>query len=256
MKKGCLYFHQGWTDIIGSLPLINYHAKNYNELVVIIREDSKPILDYYINGIKNVIMYYVPKNILDTSMLQIPPEYDIVYHGYHDIHRTDKYKNKFRTETMYFAKGFYEYYDIPFIEKINCFELKRDNVLEESKYKEFISKYGEDYVLYHDDQNTPGGVTGINLYDIIKDKPNAINLNGITNNVFDFIKIIENAKELHLVDSIWAITCYLLDAKYSIFKDKNVYLYAFKTRGGGLMEKYGDKELLPVHPNNWIIKNI
>lgn len=256
MKKGCLYFHQGWTDIIGSLPLINHHAKTYDELVVIIREDSKPILDYYIRGLKNVVMYYVPKHVLDTSVFQVPPEYNILYHGYHDIHRNDIYKNKFRTETMYFAKGFYEYYDIPFVEKVNCFTLIRDKVLEESKYQEFIKNHGTDYILFHDDQNTPGGSTGINLNDILKDTPNAINLNGITKNVFDYIKIIENAKELHLVDSIWAATCYLLDAKYSIFKNKNVYLYAFKTRGGGLMEKYDDTEIFPIHPENWIIKNI
>ena len=254
--KGCLYFHQGWTDIINSLPLINYYAKSYDELVVIIREDSRSIVDYYVRGLKNVIMYYVPKYTLDTSVFQIPPTYDVLYHGYHDMHRRDKFKDKFRTETMYFAKGFYEYYDIPFEEKINCFSLNRDTSVEDLKYKEFISKYGDDYVLFHDDQNTPGGNTGINLNDILKDIPNIINLNSITSNVFDYVKILEKAKEIHLVDSIWAATCYLLDAKYSLFKNKNVFLYAFKTRGGGLMENYEDTEILPVHPSNWIIKNI
>lgn len=256
MKKGCLYFHQGWTDIISSLPLINYYAKSYDELVVIIREESKPIVEYYTRNLKNVHMYYVPLHVLNTTQLQIPQEYDILFHGYHDVHRKDKYKGMCNTEKMYFAKGMYEYYDIPFMEKVNSFELLRDKVLEESKYQEFISKHGEDYILFHDDQSTPGGHTGINLNDILIDKPNAVNLNAITKNVFDHIKIIENAQELHLVDSIWALTCYLLDTKYSILKDKTVNLYVFKTRYGGLIEKYENKEIHPVHPKNWIIKNI
>ena len=254
--KGCLYFHQGWTDIINSLPLISYYSKIYNELVLVIREDSKSIVDYYINGVKNVNVIYVPKNILDTRMFSMPNDYDILFHGYHDRLRKDKYKDKFTTETMYFAKGFYEYYDIPFIKKVECFTLNRDIILEDSKYQDFISKNSKDYILFHDDQNTPGGSTGINLNDVLNDKTNAINLNGITNNVFDFLKVLENSSEIHLVDSIWAATCYLIDAKYGIFKDKNIYLYAFKTRGGGLMEKYEDKEIFPIHPKNWIIKNI
>jgi hypothetical protein len=256
MKKGCLYFHQGWTDIINCLPLINYYAKTYEEVVVVIREDSKPILDYYINGLNNVKMFYAPKYVLDSSMLNLPPDIDVLYHGYHDKLRKDKYAGKFDEGGMYFVKGFYEFYEIPFINKVNCFELKRNKELEETKYKEFVEKYGEDYILFHDDQNTPGGSTGINLNDILADRNNAVNLNSITTNVFDYVKVLENAKEIHLVDSIWAATCYLLDSKYELFKDKTVNLYAFKTRGGGLMEKYDDKVILPLHPSNWLIKNI
>jgi hypothetical protein len=256
--KGCIYFHQGWTDIINCLPLINYYANSYDELALVIREDSKPIVDYYTRYFSkpNLNVIYVPKNILDTSMFRIPEEYKLLYHGYHDRWREDVYKNRFMSEKMYFAKGFYEYYDIPFSTKVECFKLERDHVLEESKYQDFIDKYGEEYILFHDDQNTPGGDTGINLNDILKDSPNAINLNGITDNVFSYIKILENAKEIHLVDSIWAATCYLIDGKYKLFSNKNIYLYAFKTRGGGLMEKYEDKEIFPIHPENWIIKNI
>jgi len=256
--KGCIYFHQGWTDIINCLPLINFYAKTHDELVLVIREDSKSIVDYYTSIFTKpkLNIMYVPKQVLDTSMFQLPPDYAMLYHGYHDRWRTDVYKDRFMTETMYFAKGFYEYYDIPFLNKVNCFELKRDLVLEESKYQEFIKNHGTDYILFHDDQNTPGGSTGINLNDVLANEINAVNLNGVTQNVFDHIKILENAKEIHLVDSIWAAVCYLLDSKYGLFKEKNVYLYAFKTRGGGLLEKYDDTQILPYQPENWILKKI
>lgn len=259
--KGCLYFHQGWTDIINSLPLINYYSNKLEQLLLIIREDSKDIVDYYTNGIDNVNIMYIPKYVLDTNVIQLEDKsIDLLFHGYHDRFRKegDKFKNKFGSTDMYFAKGFYEFYDIPFIEKVNNFTLKRDIALEESKYQDFIAKNGTDYILYHDDQSTPGGNTGINLTELLKNNNNTINLNSITKNVFDYVKVLENAKELHLVDSIWAATCYLLDSKYAIFKnmDIKVYLYAFKARGGGLMEKYEDNEIFPVHPENWVIKKI
>ena len=257
MKKGCFYSHQGWTDIINNLALINYYSKKYDELVVVIRDDSRPILDYYVNGLKNVQMTYVPKYVLDSSLLNIPNEYDILYHGYHDRFRRDgdKYKGRFDEGGMYFVKGFYEFYDIPFSEKVNSFELIRDEVLEDKNYNEFISKYGEDYILYHDDQETPWA-TGINLLNIFKDVKNAVNLNSITPNLFGYLKVIENAKELHLIDSVWASMCYLIDAKYSTFKEKTINLYSFKIRGGGLMHTYEDQVIHPVHPMNWIIKHI
>ena len=63
MKKGCVYFHQGWTDIINCLSLINICSKRYTILYAIFREDSKDLIDYYIRGLKNVIPVYIPKNV-------------------------------------------------------------------------------------------------------------------------------------------------------------------------------------------------
>ena len=31
-KKGFIYFHQGWTDIINCLALINYYCERYNKI--------------------------------------------------------------------------------------------------------------------------------------------------------------------------------------------------------------------------------
>lgn len=258
MKKGLFYTHQGWTDIINCLPLINYYSKYYDELLVMVREDSKNIIDFYIRNIQNVKAYYVDKRILDTNVI-LPPEgegFDILYHGFHDRFRKDDNRGKFENSELYFVKRFYECYGIDFSQKVESFNLERDFELENEKYEEFISKYGNDYIIYHDDQNTPGGETGINLDGVLSDKQNKVNINSMTKNVFDFIKIIENAKEVHLVDSIWASVCYLLDAKHEIFKDKTINLYSFKSRSGGLVQNHEDSIIYPHHPKNWLIKSI
>ena len=55
MSKGYLYFHQGWTDIMCQLPLIDYYLMQYDELKLIMRSDSKPLVYFYIKN-KNVIV--------------------------------------------------------------------------------------------------------------------------------------------------------------------------------------------------------
>ena len=41
-KSGLLYFHQGFTDIINSLPLIDYYMNKhlYEHIYIVIREDA------------------------------------------------------------------------------------------------------------------------------------------------------------------------------------------------------------------------
>jgi hypothetical protein len=258
MKYGCFYTHQGWTDIVNNLSLITYYAKKYDELLVIIREDAKPIIDYYTRNLENVKPIYFNKMILDTSYLSIPENYDILYHGYHDKLRKDKYNNVFNEDTrlnVHIGKGFYVWYDIPYIEKVNSFELKRDMDLEDNQYKNFIKIYGEEYIVFHDDQNSPGGPTGINLNDILEGR-GAINLNRKVENIFSYLTIIKNAKEIHFVDSIWASLIYLVDCKYNFLEDKEVNIYSFNGRYGGLLSNYETELIEPIHKTNWKIRHI
>ena len=60
------------------------------------------------------------------------------------------------------------------------------------------------------------------------------------------IKVLENAIEIHLLDSVWGAFIYQLDAKYKLFQSKKIVLYA--KRG------YHKMFLSPVKLNNWIIK--
>jgi hypothetical protein len=72
--------------------------------------------------------------------------------------------------------------------------------------------------------------------------------------IFSYIKILQNSKELHLVDSTWASMCYLLDAKYKMFKNKKIFLYPYE-RSGGLLKDKNQTNLNPINLRNWIIVN-
>lgn len=63
-KEGILYFHQGWTDIINCLSLINYNCNIYNKIYLIMRNDAKELIDLYTKNIYNIKILYEEKKIL------------------------------------------------------------------------------------------------------------------------------------------------------------------------------------------------
>jgi len=243
IKNGILYFHQGWTDIINCLALINYYCNLYDKIFLIMREDAKELINFYVKDIKNIkILYEEKKNINVQGISFVINKYknlnlennDFLAIGCHDHLRNDKYKNSINKTSCFFVTKFYTSYEIPYITRIKDFTFIRNKELEENKYIEFINKYGKEYILYHETiENYNKNIT-------------IVNLNGISNIFFDMIKVLENAIEIHLLDSVWGAFIYQLDAKYKLFQNKKIILYA--KRG------YHAMFLSPVKLNNWIIK--
>jgi len=239
-KIGILYFHQGWSDIINCLSLINYYSNIYDKIYLIMRNDSNLLIDFFTKNLYNIIILYEDKNNLDIqknrienviNKYKIPLYSDILCIGYHDIFRKDK--NKFKYIDNCFVKGFYESYDIPYIVRINNFIFNRNYELEEDTYNNFIKLNGKEYILYHE---------VIENYD---NNIKIVNLDKISNIFFDFIKIIENSIEIHLLDSSWAVFIYLLDCKYKLFSNKKIFLYNKRD----YRKMFEDPIKLP----NWII---
>jgi hypothetical protein len=235
-----LYFHQGWTDIINCLSLINYYNEKYQKVYLLIREDSKGIIDFYTKNNNNVIILYEDKKVLDNNYNNID-YFEKKYNlenisreliGCHDKNRLDMFKNKF-SMGKFFVNAFYECYEIDYINRIDYFTFTRDIELENLTYNKFINKYGTKYILYHE---------------VIKNYDKSIqiiNLNNISDIFFDTIKILENAIELHLLDSVWGAFIYQLDCKYKLFQNKKIYLYAQR----GYKKMFEE----PIKLNNWII---
>jgi len=268
-NKACVYFHQGWTDIIMCMALINHYKELYDEISVIIRSDAKELVDFYVKNLHTVKIIYIDTDNgrfygqIDTNyngndinymnnVVLIPKEYDIMFHAEHDRYRKDGYTNlwnqPFRHKpTNHFSEMFYVFYDIDFNTRISKFNIERDLLLEEKTYNKFIEQHGVDYVIYHDDnENSKHGShhvsTSIEFNNKISDC-SYVNLNKTSKIFFDYIKIFQKAKEIHLVDSIWGCLLYQLDAKYGILDGKEVNLYC----------KRGHENLFqfPIKLDNW-----
>tara|TARA_B100000795_G_scaffold268030_1_gene254130 strand:+ start:2881 stop:3624 length:744 start_codon:yes stop_codon:yes gene_type:complete len=223
-ENGLLCFHQGWADIFNSLALINHYLKEYKKIYLIMRDDCVDIVEFYIKNL-NVCVFYVSKGTFSTlwnlDKFALPKNIDLLFIGLYDGFRNDQYKDKYKiiyNNNKYdFCQAFYESYNIPYITRIEGFNITRNKELENEKYSNFIDKTGEKYILFHE----------IIDYNLVTTKENVkfININRMSDIYFDTIKILENSIELHLLDSSWASFIYLLDCKYQLFKDKKIFLY-------------------------------
>ena len=161
----------------------------YNILYLLIRSDSKNIIDYYVKNKKNIRPIYVNKNILDNTNVitylknnfNIESE-NILFHGNHDRYRNDKYKDVFCSRNDFFVNAFYTCYEINKNIRHIMFEFERNRELENRTYIDFINKNGDKYILSH------------NIHEIINNNKYAlIYIDNITNIFFDYIKILEHS---------------------------------------------------------------
>jgi len=246
MKKGFLAFHQGWTDIINCLPLIDYYLEYYDELKVFAKAEARELFLYYIRNKPPVSLIH-HENEKDDLIKN--PEYKRLFHGFFDGGRDDSFVGAFHKSNEHFVKRFYTSYNIDYETRVKYFCLDRDVELEEKMFQDFTSKYGKDYILVHDTAHErPINICKTNKH---------INIGSTTSNFFSMIKVLENAKEIHVIDSVWGSLCYLLDCKYGLFKHIPVKIYPFLAEGtersGGCLKTKYEKVLEPFHPANWEI---
>ena len=244
IKKGILFFNQSNIDILNCCSLINYYTNKYNTIFLFMKDDLKEFIDYYCKNITNIHIIYISFEeflkyfysiVYDNIDLIIDNEEFKYLNSQYDINKIDKlyiaqtdifnnnYNNVFKkymntNNNVY--KAFYEPYGINYNSRYEYFNIIRDYNIEEQKYKDFVNIYGNKYNLYN------CSIEYIKVENYVKLKyENNINLNNLTFKYFDIIKILLNAESIHLIPNDLTLFIYLLDMKYNIFKDKNIYFY-------------------------------
>ena len=224
-KKAVLLFHQGWTDIINCLALLNYYSKIYIDLTLIIRNEAAPLVNSYLKDSIIKVNFYNKEDIdlNSQSIIERYEGYDKLFHGGWDIYRDDDYKGRYQKSAKFFVEKFYVEYDIPYSTRVDSFTFVRDLAREETAYNKFVNNHGAEYVLSHEDQKR-----GLILYDFESEWP-VINLDGRTVSFFEYIKILQNAKAIHMIDSVWAAFVYQLDTKLRIFHDISINIHCIRS---------------------------
>lgn len=211
------YGHQGWSDIINCMGIIHLYSLHYQEVYLVMREDARELIDFFIQSMPNVIPLYHSKDQLDHTSVIYNYLYDPTLipltHGIFDAYRRDAYKGAFSRNTDFFTKSFYTSYGLEPIVRYTHFVFERNLPMEIEKYHQVITTE-EEYILSNDTPETPIPLT----------KP-SISLTNISNNFFDCILILERAKEIHLIDSSWACFCFILDMKYRMFQHIPITVY-------------------------------
>lgn len=244
---GFLVFHNGWTDIINSMGLIYYYAKRYHNLHLLAPEHTLELYKYILRGASNVNLVLAPQELfwqpaashLISELQKFLNIHQEDYHlvGVYDVSYNGKYKNIFlSTHNIPFERKFYTCYDIPFNVRVNYFEVTRDLEEEDKLFKKIVKK--EPYILTHfvDQNKKPLKEEYCHFQE------ETYELHCITPCMFYAIKLLMNAKEIHIIDSVWAAVCYHIDVKYRLLKDISITLHNLR---------YKEMFVEPIRLPNW-----
>lgn len=242
--NGMLYTHQGWTDIVNCLALINHYATVYKRLYVLVREDARPLILFYIRGLRNVIPLFRPKADLDFkhwSRLVDPivGPLALEFIGHHDKHRTDGLAGAFGRWGEPFERAFYEAYRLPYEVRVSNFKLYRAPEDEARRFAQYAKE--EPYICVHSNREAgllppvPEGATTVELHES-------------SPAFFDMLKVLMHAKEIHLIDSVWAAICYHIDASEGLLSHVPITVYCYR----GYSRMFTEPKRLP----NWTVRLI
>jgi hypothetical protein len=228
--------HQGWADFFTQNAIYNHYIDTTDAVtILVIDEQRKLMLSKIFEDRKNVkvivpIFIEAGQTYFDR---QIGKETCVICHTNlggitcpREPNRSCKYinydffsncelvkLNAFKNYTHWesfmsksnqsFAHTMYEYEDFDPYLRIKNFKIYRDIRSEESQFSHLLN---EEYFLVHDDADRHLCIPEDNF------KINLIraNLNLRSTIMVDLIKIIENSKEIHLIDSSYSVLIYLL----------------------------------------------
>lgn len=228
MKKATIIHHQGYGDIFTNVSLCNYYSKNYELLIIFTTDyDRKKLIDFIYKDnekIKCIIPkfntydgtntcvkcmskgmnYGCPRdisqkcNIIDyTDYL----DYDNIKIG--SFNNYDEWE-KFKEKSFSFSHAFYDYANLDEKIRINEFKIFRDLDLEKQNF-ESGNLINQNYIVTHEDKNR-----GFLLSESVMNNYTRYNLENKSDLFSDQIKIIENSKEIHMIDSSYSVLIYYL----------------------------------------------
>ena len=141
------------------------------------------------------------------------------------------------TEKLTFCEVFYRDANIDYEKRWDSFKYNRDLDAEQI-INETNSKL--DYIFVHDDKKRNFCINERLLPNIDVYKPMHSLSEKVETTIFDYVPLLEKAKEIHCMDSSFAI---MIDHIPSLMdKDKYIHRYVRKGTGGG-----------PLYRNNWKI---
>lgn len=110
-----------------------------------------------------------------------------------------EYLQQFTQQGMQFDEAFYTQVGLPFNKRWDDFLVDRDVYREFNLYREVIGDNNNEYIFLHEDPSR--GYIINREYITNKYLPVITPKVEYTNNIFDYLEIIENAKEVHCIDS-------------------------------------------------------
>ena len=193
-----VYHHLGLGDHIICNGLVRHIKKVEDEVYVFCKPHNAKNIEYMYRDDSNIKVLSIGEDIdVNNYIKNNKISNDVIIVGFHNL-----YKSNYET----FDVAFYNSIDIPFSVRFHNFYVERDLELEQNIIKE-LNPNDEKYVFTHN-------------VDITKVRNDLKIIENPTNyNIFNLISLIENAEEVHLMES--SIKC--LINSYKMEKPKFFY---------------------------------
>jgi len=250
--------HGGAADHINLQGLIRHFASIVpNELIIMSQGNCEGLIAALYEDLPNVIIL-TDRNMYptlyenDTYLINVSDAKYLIRVGFYLFEYTyfTEQKKKSFVEAFYLSKNLdpsmrYTNFKIP------------QSIREESKkiYENFIEKFGNEYVLIHEDpnhsiingfkygDNIRSNILPINKKFIRNDLP-IINLDQISNKLIDYLDVLLNAKEIHVIHSSWSNLLHNLNFSEEKLKSIPIYIHFY-------CRDNKDYNLYEPSHNNW-----
>lgn len=187
--KNYIYHHLGLGDSIVCNGLVRHFCEKLGSASIFAKNHNYETLKFMYRDNSNIEVICINGSDLQVHQYlnSIQEKYNIILVGFDSLFNNPNNKT--------FDVLFYENSNVNFNARWDYFKIERDLEKEKTFFDTFDVKEKE-YVFIHDDERYKIDLSKIrNDLKIIK--PNI----SLTNNMFDYCYLIENAKEVHTIES-------------------------------------------------------
>lgn len=222
-----IYHHLGLGDHIICNGLVREiyvkNISNYSNIFLFSKMVNFNSVNFMYRDLKNLHIIPIPNDNYARKYLdEVKVGFDIIKIGFEKRQLNEKY----------FDRDFYRIGNVPFTYRWEKFFVKRDYESEKKLYDELKLKES-DYIFIHDDTSR----NFIIDRNYITDNTKKIITPFKTKNIFDWCMVLENAKELHCIDSSFRLLADSLILK----TDKLFFHYSYINKD----KKYISSSKLP-----------
>ena len=224
-----LMLHWGWTDLLQHVGMVRYYKEQYKSVSLVCLPHQKIFLEALFPDFELIFVPCPDKGQIDLEVRRLfDDDYLFLFDGHQcsqnltlsfgrqnfksrteiqrmnceaykksALHRMQEIKDLDANDPTFDERiGFYTLSGLEHSIAFDYFDIVRDKESEDAKYSELV--YSEGHSVVH---HTYG-------MDISKVKEPLVYLNENSHKIIDMMKIIENANEVHLYDSLYGVLCY------------------------------------------------
>ena len=211
MSEIYIYHHLGLGDHIICNAIVRNYANKYDKIYLFVKPHNYESIKFMYRDLCNLDFLVGDDNFAENNILNK----NIIKIGFDKLNYN-----------MKFDESFYEQVQIDFSKRWDDFYFKRDLEEELNIFKHY-SIEEDNYIFLHDDIDRNFEIPNINKeLNIIRPDKN------LTNNIFNYCYLIENAKEIHCIDSSFKLLADSINLKtdrlfyYYLNRRQNYNLYS------------------------------